>query len=278
MRASPFEFHVPRKLEEALDLLAQHGEEAKVLAGGMSLVPILTLGLARPSVLVSLNHMDGLDYVEDGGDSLRLGALVRHERVLTDAVVREHCPVLSAAAWHVGDVQIRHRGTVGGSLAHADPAADYLPVLYALDATVKIARAGGERDVKVRDFIPESLQTVLEPNEAVVEIQIPKVKRGTGWAYERLARVEGNFAIITAAALVNGDQAVAAVGAAKASPVIVTVPSGSQEEMATSMQGAAYEACAGAYSDLAAPAEYRRSMAGAYARRALEAALARRTT
>lgn len=277
MRATPFAFHMPHSLEEGLDLLDQHGEDVKLLAGGMSLVPMLTLGLARPSVVVSLNHVDGLDYVEDAGDSLRLGAMVRHKRILTDPLLRKYCPVLSSAASHVGDVQVRHRGSLGGSVAHADPAADYLPVLYALDATVKVASVRGERRVEMRDFIVESLQTVLEPNEALVEVQVPKVKTGIGWGYERFAKVEGSFAIINAAALTNGSEAVVAVGAAKASPIILTVPHGSREDMVSSIGDAAYEAAAGAYSDLTGSDEYRRAMARVYVRLALEAALARST-
>jgi carbon-monoxide dehydrogenase medium subunit len=276
MRATPFDFHAPTQLDEVLELLDEHEVDAKLLAGGMSLVPMLTLGLARPSVLISLNHFQDLDYVEVDGENLRLGSMVRHEQILTHRLIRDFCPALSAAASHVGDVQVRHRGTIGGSVAHADPAADYLPVLYLIDATIRIAAAHGEREVKARDFIVGSLQTILEPNEVVVEVIVPKIPTDMGWAYERLARIEGNFAIVNAAASVNGDGAVVTVGAAKAAPVVVRTTPASREEMLSSVGEAAGEACADAYADLAGGAEYRRAMAGVYATKALESAFLRR--
>lgn len=276
MRATPLDFYAPTQLGELLQLLDEHGQDAKLLAGGMSLVPMLTLGLVRPSVVISLNHLEGLSFINADDARLRIGAMVRHEEVLGHPLVGEFCPALSAAASHVGDVQVRHRGTFGGSVAHADPAADYLPILYLMDATVRIASVQGEREVQAREFIVESLQTVLEPNELVVEIAIPKIETDTGWAYERLARIEGNFAIVNAAAAVNKEEAVVTVGAAKAAPVIVRTPVGPQEGMLSSVDEAAREACADAYADLAGGTEYRRAMAGVYAVRALENAISRR--
>ena len=275
MRATPFDFHAPSQFDEILGLLEEHGMDAKLIAGGMSLVPMLTLGLVRPAVMISLNHVSDLDYVEMDGDALRLGAMVRHNQILTDPLIREHCPLLSAAAAQVGDVQVRHRGTLGGSVAHADPAADYLPVLYALDASVKVASANHQREVKARDFVVESLRSALEPNEAVIEITVPRLGGDTGWSYERLSRIEGNFAIVNAASVVNASRATTAVGAVRAAPVVLETPSGAKREMLSSVEEAAREACVDAYADLAGDREYRGAMAAVYARRALEGALAR---
>src|SRR5438552_12620467 len=129
MITEEIDFHAPRNVDEAVALLGRLGDEAKVLAGGMSLVPTMNLGLARPTALVSLNHVTGLPEIEETADALRIGAMVRHARVVTDPLIAQHAPLLGEAATVIGDPQVRNRGTIGGSIAHADPAADYLPVL-----------------------------------------------------------------------------------------------------------------------------------------------------
>jgi carbon-monoxide dehydrogenase medium subunit len=280
MLSTEFEFFAPSDLGEALRLVSEHGEGTKVLAGGMSMLPAMNLGILRPSAVVSLNHIPSLDYVEDAGEQLRIGAMVRHGRVVSDPLVRTHAPVLASAASHIADVQIRHRGTIGGSVAHADPAADYLPVLVATDASVKVASTRGERTIKARDFLLDVMMTALEPGEIVVEIQVPKLPASTGSAYVRLARVEGSFAIVNAAAVVNGGRPAIAIGGATPTPVLiqpaVDLGGGASEEALETISNDAYAASEDAYGDLSGSADYRRAMARVYAKRAVSEALAAR--
>jgi aerobic carbon-monoxide dehydrogenase medium subunit len=278
MLSSEFEFFAPSELGEALRLVSEHGEGAKVLAGGMSMVPAMNLGILRPSVVISLNHVAGLDYVEDSGQHLRIGAMVRHGGVVSNPLVRTHAPVLASAASHIADVQIRHRGTIGGSVAHADPAADYLPVLVAMDASVKVASTRGERTIKARDFFVDVMMTALEPGEIVVEIQVPKLAATAASAYVRLVRVEGSFAIVNAAAVVNGGRPVIAIGGATPTPVLVEpsvdLRGGISEGALEAISNDAYAATEDAYGDLSGSADYRRAMARVYAKRAVSEALA----
>jgi carbon-monoxide dehydrogenase medium subunit len=276
MLSTEFDFYAPTGLSEALGLLDRH-EGAKVLSGGMSMMPAMNLGILRPSVVVSFNHVQGLDYVEDAGDHLRIGCMTRHERVVSDPLIKHHASVLSEAASRVGDVQIRHRGTIGGSVAHADPAADYLPALVALDATVKLASASGERLVKVREFFLDVMMTALEAGEALVEIQVPKLPAGAKSAYVRLARVEGSFAIVNAAAVVANGKPTIAIGGATPIPVLVDVDvdvsAGVSDAAKQSISDAAFMATEDAHGDLSGSPDYRRAMARVYAVRAVEAAL-----
>lgn len=255
MLSAEFEFHAPTNLGEAVELLSRHSYGAKVLAGGMSLMPAMNLGLTRPTAIVSLNHVPELEYVEEEADVLRIGGTVRHDRIESDPLIRRHCPFLSEAASFIGDVQVRHQGTIGGSLAHADPAADYLPIMVALDATLTVTGSGGERRLKAREFFVDVMRTALDPDEILVEIAVPKVAGDAGSAYRRLARVEGSFAIVNAAAVVSGGRPVVAVGGATPTPVLLDLP----------------------VSDLSAGREYRRAMTRVYARRAVGAALAARS-
>jgi carbon-monoxide dehydrogenase medium subunit len=278
MLSTEFQFFAPTELAEALDLLAEHGEGAKVLAGGMSMVPAMNLGILRPETVVSLNHVPSLDYVEDAGDHLRIGAMVRHERVVDDPLIREHVPFLSQAAALIADVQIRHRGTIGGSVAHADPAADYLPVLVAAGATVKLASTRGERTLEASDFLVDVMLTSLEQGELLVELQVPKLAAGSRSAYARLARVEGSFALVNAAAVVADGRPVIAIGGATAAPVLVDtsvdLSGGASAGALDEIGEAAFRACEDAHGDLHASPEYRRELARVYAKRAIQQALA----
>jgi carbon-monoxide dehydrogenase medium subunit len=280
MISKEYSFHAPKKLEEALSLLARHGDDAKVLGGGMSLVPVMTLGLMQPEVVVSLNHIPDLDYVKDDGTTIRIGALTRHEKVRTDPIVQRSFPVLSQAASFIGDVQVRHRGTIGGSLAHADPAADYLPVMLVLDAQFRLQSAKGERVVKASDFFKGLMQTVLQPAELLTEVQIPKLKEGAGSSYQRLHRVEGNFAIVSAAAVVEKGFASArvALGGVGPRPVLVDVTrrltKGLSDDALRGISDDAFDASYEAYGDLNGDSEYRRAMARVYAQRVIRAAAA----
>jgi carbon-monoxide dehydrogenase medium subunit len=279
MLPSTFQFFAPTEVSEALGLLEEHGDGTKILSGGMSMMPAVNLGILRPDTVVSFNHISGLDYVEEDGDVLRIGAMVRHERVLNDPLVKQHAAVLCDAAAVIGDTQVRHRGTIGGSVAHADPAADYLPVLVALDATVKLGSTSGERTVPAREFFLDVMMTDLHAGEAVLEIQVPKVPAGASAAYVRLARVEGSFAIVNAAALVSGGKPVISIGGAVPTPVFVEVPVTLDGDISPSeleqIGEAAYGACEDAYGDLSGTPEYRREMARLYAQRAVRQALER---
>lgn len=274
MISQEFEFHAPSTVVEAVGLLAANAEDGKVLAGGMSLVPAMNLGIARPTAVISLSRVSELDYVRDDGDVLRIGAMTRHVRIETDPVIAAAFPLLGRAASVIGDVQVRNRGTIGGSVAHADPAADYLPVMLALGAAFKVASSSGERTIAARDFFQGVMATALAPEELLVEIQLPKLPAGTGTSYLRLARLEGSFPLANAAAVVDGGPAVVAVGGTTAAPFLVEVES---PEALDAVEEAAREAAGGAFDDLAATADYRRAMAGLYAKRAVEAALADRT-
>jgi carbon-monoxide dehydrogenase medium subunit len=246
----------------------------------MSMVPTVNLGLLRPTCVVSLNHVSDLDGVDDAGDELRIGALVRHARIADDPEIQRHTPALAAAASVIGDVQVRNRGTIGGSVAHADPAADYLPVLLAFGATIVVQGGDGTREIAAREFFLNVMLTALAADEIVIEVRVPKLTPGTGSGYARLARVEGSFAIVNAAAVVDGSHCAIGIGGAVPAPVPVELdldlagePSGAALEQVAE---AARAACDDAYDDLSGNAGYRRAMAGVYARRAVSLALAAR--
>lgn len=273
MISQEFDFHAPTSLREALDLLARSGDDAKALAGGMSLVPAMNLGIARPAAVVSLNRLAELEYVRDDGDAIRVGALTRHARIARDELVAETFPLLAQAAQVIGDVQVRNRGTIGGSIAHADPAADFLPVTLALQATFHLASSTGVRTVPAREFFRGVMATALAPDELLVEIELPKPPADAGTAYLRLARLEGSFPLANAAAVVDGGPALVAVGGTTAAPFLLEVE---DPEALDAVEQAARHRAADAFPDLAATADYRRAMAGILARRAVAAALGER--
>jgi len=273
------EFHAPTELGEALTLLGERGDEMTVLGGGMSLVPMMNLGIVKPDVVLSLNHIPELEYVREDDDRVYVGATVRHIRVLRDEVIRKWCPALSEAAAVVGDVQVRNRGTIGGSVAHADPAADYLPVLYAYGAEIKLQSKQAERLVPAEEFFIDVLFTARASSELVTEIQIPKQPEDARAAYRRLARVEGSFAIVNAAAVVplGFEGARVAIGGVSTHPITIDctpfLRDQAPEDALRAIDQAAVEASEGATPDLHADPEYRRAMAGVLARRAVGGAL-----
>ena len=273
MISQEFDFHAPSTVAEAVELLAANAADGKALAGGMSLVPAMNLGISRPTAIVSLNRLDELEYVRDDGPVVRIGAMTRHARIEMDPLIAEAFPLLAEAASVIGDVQVRNRGTIGGSIAHADPAADYLPVMLALGATFKTVSTSGERSVAASEFFLGPLETALAPGELFLEIELPKLPEGTGTSYLRLARLEGSFPLADAAAVVNGGPAVVAVGGATATPFVLELE---DPEGLDAVEEAARTAADSAFPDLVATAEYRRAMAGIYARRAVQEALARR--
>ena len=204
MKPAPFEYQAPTSLSAVLDVLARHGGDAKVLAGGQSLIPVLNFRLAQPALLVDLNKVSELDFLrraEDGG--LRIGALTRQRKLERDPVVRETAPLLAETVPWIAHPQIRNRGTVGGSLAHADPAAELPAVAVALRARFRLAKADGERWVEAKEFFAGLFTTALEPDELLTEIALPPLPARTGWSFQEIARRHGDYAMVGVAALVT---------------------------------------------------------------------------
>jgi carbon-monoxide dehydrogenase medium subunit len=269
---APFEYERADSTDAALALLAEHGDEAKLLAGGMSLLPLMKLRLAVPAVLVDVGRLRDLSYVRDAGDHVAIGALTRHRDLETSDLLREQCGMLRAVAAEVGDNQVRHRGTIGGSVAHGDPASDLPAALLALDATFVARGPAGERTVGAGEFFTGFLETALGPDELLTEIRVPKTG-SNGFSYQKFNRRAQDWAIVGALALrVDGTSRVALVNMGgtplRASGVEAALAAGA------SVADAAQHAAEGSEpsSDLNASAEYREELARVLTRRALEAA------
>ena len=208
MKPAQFEYFAPQSLQDALNLMAQHGYDAKPLAGGQSLVPAMNFRLANPGILVDLNGLAELAYIRRGGDgTLYIGAMTRHSTVERDPLVAQHAPLLHETMPHIAHRQIRNRGTIGGSLAHADPAAELPSVVVALDARLRLLSAAGERWVDAADFYQGLFTTDLAPEELLAEIAIPSMPARSGWAFDEVARRPGDYALVGAAAVVMLDAA-----------------------------------------------------------------------
>lgn len=204
MKPAPFLYHAPETLDEALALLAEHGDEAKVLAGGQSLVPTMNFRLAQPSVLIDLNRVDGLDTIrEDDNGGLSIGAMTRQRAVERSALVAERAPLVHETMPFIAHPQIRNRGTFGGSIAHADPAAELPAVMLALEADFVLRSARGERRLPASRFYTGLFETALEPEEILVDVAIPGLPPGTGWAFREVSRRHGDYALVGAAALLT---------------------------------------------------------------------------
>ena len=268
MIPASFAYARPDSLDEAIAVLAEHGDDAKVLAGGHSLLPLMKLRLATPSVLVDVGRLGDLSYVRDTGDELAIGGLTRHHDVEHDALVRQHVPILSAAAGEVGDPQVRHRGTLGGSLAHGDPASDLPAVVLALRGRVVVRGSGGERVIVADEFFEDFLETALTPDEIITEVRVPKTN-GAGWAFEKFQRRAQDWAIVGVAAIGGDDPGVALVNMGS-TPVRA-------EAVESALRGGASAADAAAVagdgteppSDLNASPEFRRHLARVLVGRAL---------
>lgn len=283
MIAQNFDYQAPASLEEAFRLLDDPG--AKVLAGGMSLVPLMKLRLAAPERLVDLRAVPGLAGISEAGGELRIGAMVTHYELESSPLVRSRCPLLAEAAAQIGDVQVRNMGTIGGSLAHADPAADYPAALLALESRLKLARASGERTLALSDFLLDPFTTALEPGELVVEVSVPVEAPGVGVAYQKCLQPASGFAIVGVAARVRksgGKVEMARVGvtglASKAYRAVnveqlLEGTAGGPDDIRKA--AAVVAEGVDANSDLHASAAYRRHLAVVYTARALSAALAR---
>jgi carbon-monoxide dehydrogenase medium subunit len=203
MKPPRFQYAAPRLLDEALTLLNQYGDDAKVLAGGQSLVPLLNMRLAGPSYIVDINHISELHYIEPEDGYLSIGAAVRQRQVERSALVKEQFPLLVEVVEHIGHMQIRNRGTVVGSIAHADPAAELPALLTCLDGEVLVQSANGERVIKAEEFFTGYLSTALEPGEMLTEVRFPWIPPQAGWAFMEFTRRSGDYALVGAAAILT---------------------------------------------------------------------------
>ena len=207
MKPAPFKYLAPGTLEETADHLDEHGYDAKLLAGGQSLVPMMNFRLVQPEVLIDLNNIPGLSYIRpDDEGGVRIGAMTRHYQVERSSVIAEHLPLMHETMPHIATVQIRSRGTFGGSIAHADPSAELAAVSIALDGEFRLQSKRGERRVKANEFFVGMFTTVLEPDEILVEARFPKIPERTGWAIHEVARRSHDFAIVGVTASLTLDK------------------------------------------------------------------------
>jgi carbon-monoxide dehydrogenase medium subunit len=278
-----FDYEVAESVDHAVELLGQHGEDAKLLAGGHSLLPIMKLRLAAPSVLVDLGRIEELKYVRDEGDHIAIGAMTRHTEVERNELLQEQCGLLAYTTSLVGDPQVRHRGTIGGSLAHGDAASDLPSALLALEGQFIIRGSNGERTVAAGDFFKDYLETDLAPDEVLPEIRVPKLGSNAGWSYKKFNRRAQDWAVVGAAAVVErSDGAISSARIALtnmgSTPVRATAAEGALSGAdASSVAEATSSADEGTNpaSDIAASSEYRRHLARVLSRRAVEEALSR---
>jgi carbon-monoxide dehydrogenase medium subunit len=281
-----FEYFAPKSVPEALSLLSKYQEDVKVLAGGHSLLPQMKLRLAAPKYVVDIGRIPGLAYIKEASGKISIGALTTHYALESSALLKQKCPLLSETAAAIGDVQVRNRGTIGGSLVHADPAADWPAAVLALDAELKVIGKSGERTIKAEDFFVEMMTTAIQPTELLTEIQIPQLPARTGSTYLKMHQKASGFAIVGVAARVTLDasQVCQEVGigitgvtskAYRAKSVEIEL-TGKKLDSAAIKQ-AAQKATDGieALADLHASSEYRSHLSRVYTRRALEAALSR---
>jgi carbon-monoxide dehydrogenase medium subunit len=272
-----FDYVRAGSLDEALRLLAQHGDEAKLLAGGHSLLPAMKLRLAQPRVLIDIGRLAELDYIREEGGRIAIGALTTHDEIDSSSLLRERCPLLPEVASYIGDVQVRNRGTIGGSLVQADPAADWPAAVLALEAELELAGPQGRRRVSAAEFFVDMFQTALKPGEILAAIRVSPTPRSV--AYEKFAQKASGFAIAGVAVVVEAGAArIGITGVAgkpyRASAVEAGLRGGFS---ASAIAAAAGKAAQGidALSDIHASSEYRSHLAGVLTRRALERALAR---
>ena len=206
MKPAPFEYHAPDSLDEALSLLQSHGSDAKILAGGQSLVPAMNFRVVQPAVLIDLNRVPELGYIREDGDHIRIGAMARERQLEFDASVAQRTPLLHEAAPHIAHPQIRNRGTIGGSIVNADPAAELPVLMLASQARLKARNVSGERWIDAKDFFIGFFSTALEADEILVEIEIPFSAARTGWSFLEVAPRAGDYAMMGVAAMLTLDE------------------------------------------------------------------------
>lgn len=210
MIPAAFDYTEAENADAAIAALTEHGDDAKLMAGGHSLIPLMKFRLATPGVVVDIGRIADLSYINDGGDHVAIGALTRHMAVETSALLAEQVPILAHVAAQVGDPSVRHRGTIGGSLAHGDPASDLPAAILALDATLVAKGPNGQREIPATDFFTGFLETALAPDEMLTEIRVPKVPNA-GWSYQKFNRRAQDWAIVGVAAVSNGSTKVSMV-------------------------------------------------------------------
>jgi aerobic carbon-monoxide dehydrogenase medium subunit len=283
MYPSRFDYVAPSSLEQALAVLAERGDDAKVLAGGQSLVPLIKLRFASPGLLVDLNHLPGLSYVDETSQGLRVGSLTRHSQLVGSEVLSARYPAMAAAAPLISDPLVRNRGTIGGSLAHADPAGDWGSVMLALGAQVVARSASGERTIDVGDFFRGTFTTALEPDEIVTEVRVPAPAPRSGGTYLKLERKVGDFATVGVAVQLQLDDGV--VGRAGIALTAVGSRNLEAEQAEAALAGAepgpaAFDEAARLAAQAAEPAtdvrgsaEYKRHVVEVYVKRGLAQAV-----
>ena len=283
MIPAAFEYVVPGSLAEATSFLAAHPDDAKVVAGGHSLIPLMKLRLAAPAYLVDITKLSGLRGIKQSGNALEIGALTTHYEIESNATIREVLPVLAETASIIGDVQVRNRGTIGGSLAHADPAADYPAPLLALDAEITAIGPSGQRTIKATDFFVDLLTTALKTGEIVTSVRVPIPASGSGASYVKFPHPASRYAIAGVAAVVrlnaNGTVASAAIGVTGAGTKPVRASAAEKALIGKKLDDATLSAAGGAAAeavdavgDIHASAEYRRHLVREFTARAVKAA------
>lgn len=279
MIPAPFAYHRPASLDEALQLLART-PDAKLLAGGHSLVPAMKLRLAQPPALIDLGRVDGLSYVKSDGNRIRIGAMTTHHAIETSELLKARCPLLPEVAATIGDAQVRNRGTIGGSIVHADPAADWPAAIVALDAEMEIAGPAGRRIVPAAEFFVEMMQSAVQAEEILVEIRVPVTAPSV--AYVKFAQKASGFAVTGVAAVLHGNSRTVALGVTGASTKAFRAAASEatlRGQLLTPelIEQAARQADEGVetLNDIHASAEYRAHLIQVMTRRALELALSR---
>jgi carbon-monoxide dehydrogenase medium subunit len=286
MKPPVFNYHCADSVDEAAELLAKHRGEAKLIAGGQSLIPMLNFRVVRPGLLVDIGKLVELDFVrERAGGGLVIGALTRHRTLETSPVVARHFPIIPDVMRHVAHLAIRNRGTIGGSLSHADPAAELPMVSRLLDATIVARSVRGERHIPAQDFFVGSLSTALEDDELVVRVELPAVAEGAGWAFEEFSRRAGDFALAAVGAVVELDNGIvrrARVAMMGVGDTPLRCPGAEHSLVGAAMDEATIEAATWAAcaplepnKDLHATPEFRKHLAGVLCRRVLRRAAER---
>ena len=272
MIPAEFDYDLAESGDHVLQLLEQHGDEAKLLAGGHSLLPLMKLRLATPSVLIDIGRLQDMSYIRDDGDVIAIGALTRHEDVESSDVLKQHCGIVAHTAGEIGDPQVRHFGTIGGSLAHGDPASDLPTVMLALDAQIVVRSSSGERTVGANEFFTGLFETALSPTDLLTEVRVPKTTGG--WSYQKFHHRAQDWAIVGVAAVQNNGSATVALTNMGQVPLRAT---GVEQALASGSDAAtaAQEAAKGTSppSDPFGSAEYRRDLAKVLTRRALQEAM-----
>ncbi len=279
MLPSRFEYHRPATLDEALSLLATYGEDAKVLAGGQSLIPMMKLRFASPAHLIDINRLSGLDGIEERDRILRIGALVRHNHLAASEVISARYPTIAVAAPQIADPLVRNLGTIGGSLSHADPSGDLGSVMLALGASVVLKSSTGERMVPIDDFLVDTFQTSIAPGELLTEIRVPAPGPRSGGTYLKLERKVGDYATVAAAVyleLSNGSIGMAGIGLTsvglmniKATAAEASLAGATPGEAAFAEAGRLAAEASRPVSDVRGSAAYKRHMVDVYVRRGL---------